>query len=467
MAPASNQVGGHVAVLAFPFSTHAAPLLNIVCRLASAAPNTLFSFFNTKQSNSSILASNTSSILRNSNVRVCEVADGVPEGYVFVGKPQEDIELFMKAAPDNFRRCLEASVAETGRKVSCLVTDAFFWFGAHMADDLGGLPWVPFWTAGPASLSAHVHTDLIRNTTSMGGHDGKETITVVAGMSKVRPQDLPEGIIFGKLDSLFSRMLHQMGLMLPLATAVFINSFEELDPVITNDLKSKFKRYLNVGPFDLLESPAPAATTTLQTGDVVVGDGCLSWLDKQKAASVVYVSFGSVTRPSPEELMALAEALEASRVPFLWSLRNNLKTPKLDEYISKAELNGMVVPWVPQPQVLAHGSVGAFVTHCGWNSVLESVAGGVPMICRPFFGDQKLNARMVEDEWKIGLKLEHGVFTKNGMLKSLDILLSQKKGDIMRDKINTFKQLAQQAVEPKGSSTRNFESLLEVISTAN
>lgn len=151
-------------MLAFPFSTHAAPLLNIVCRLAAAAPSTLFSFFNTKQSNSSILASNTS-VLRYTNVSVCAVADGVPEGYVFVGKPQEDIELFMKAAPDNFRRCLEASVAESGREVSCLVTDAFFWFGAHMADDMGGVPWVPFWTAGPASLSAHVHTDLIRNTT--------------------------------------------------------------------------------------------------------------------------------------------------------------------------------------------------------------------------------------------------------------------------------------------------------------
>nr|AJW28718.1 UDP-glucosyltransferase [Fragaria vesca subsp. vesca] len=464
MAPVSNQVGGHVAVLAFPFSTHAAPLLNIVCRLAAAAPSTLFSFFNTKQSNSSILAGNTS-VLRYSNVSVCEVADGVPEGYVFVGKPQEDIELFMKAAPDNFRRCLEASVAESGREVSCLVTDAFFWFGAHMADDMGGVPWVPFWTAGPASLSAHVHTDLIRNTTGGGGHDEKETITVIAGMSKVRPQDLPEGIIFGNLESLFSRMLHQMGQMLPLATAVFINSFEELDPVITNDLKSKFKRFLNVGPLDLLEPPASAATTTPQTAEAVTGDGCLSWLDKQKAASVVYVSFGSVTRPSPEELMALAEALEASRVPFLWSLRDNLKNPQLDEFLRKGKLNGMVVPWAPQPQVLAHGSVGAFVTHCGWNSVLESVAGGVPLICRPFFGDQKLNARMVEDVWKIGLRLEGGVFTKNGMLKSLDMLLSQDEGTKMRNKINTLKQLAQQAVEPKGSSTRNFESLLEMTTT--
>lgn len=452
-----------MAVLAFPFSTHAGPLLNVVCRLAAARPHTLFSFFNTKQSNSSILASNTSILCNTTNVRMHDVADGVPEGYVFVGKHQEDIELFMKAAPDNFRRCLEASVAESGREVSCLVTDAFFWFGVHIAEEIGGVPWVPFWTAGPASLSAHVHTDLIRDTTSMGGCDEKETISVIAGMSKVRLEDLPEGVIFGNLESLFSQMLHQMGLMLPLTTAVFINSFEELDTVITNDLKSKFNKFLNVGPFNLLESQAPAATTPQS----VVGDGCLLWLDKQKIASVVYVSFGSVTRPPTDELIALAEALEASGVPFLWSLRDNLKTPKLDEFLSKAKLNGRVVPWAPQPQVLAHGSIGAFVTHCGWNSLLESVAGGVPMICRPFFGDQKLNGRMVEEVWKIGLKVEGGVFTKNGTLKSLDLLLSQERGNEMRKKIITLKQLAQQAVEPQGSSTVNFKSLLDVISTTN
>lgn len=155
-----------MAVLAFPFSTHAGPLLNVVCRLAAARPHTLFSFFNTKQSNSSILASNTSILCNTTNVRMHDVADGVPEGYVFVGKHQEDIELFMEAAPDNFRRCLEASVAESGREVSCLVTDAFFWFGVHIAEEIGGVPWVPFWVAGPASLSAHVHTNLIRDTTS-------------------------------------------------------------------------------------------------------------------------------------------------------------------------------------------------------------------------------------------------------------------------------------------------------------
>lgn len=91
----------------------------------------------------------------------------MPEGYVFTGKPQEDIELFLNAAQCNFTKGMEAAVAETGRKVTCLVTDAFLWFGADMAKKFQ-VPWIAFWTAGPVSLSTHVYTDLIRETLGQG-----------------------------------------------------------------------------------------------------------------------------------------------------------------------------------------------------------------------------------------------------------------------------------------------------------
>lgn len=149
----------HVAVLAFPFSTHAAPLLAVIGRLASAAPDTLYSFFSTASSIASVFSGSNNL----PNVRAYNVGDGVPEGYVWAGKPQEDIELFLRAAPANFRKGMEEAVAETGRRVSCLVTDAFFWFGADMAAEME-LPWVAFWTAGPASLCAHLYTDHIRQT---------------------------------------------------------------------------------------------------------------------------------------------------------------------------------------------------------------------------------------------------------------------------------------------------------------
>ncbi|GAV66155.1 UDPGT domain-containing protein [Cephalotus follicularis] len=442
----------HVAVLAFPFGTHAAPLITIIHRLAVASPNTHFSFLNTSQSNNSIFSSDVYN--RQPNLKAHNVWDGVPEGYVFVGKPQESIELFVKAAPETFRKGVEAAVAETGRKVSCLVTDAFFWFAAEIAGELG-VPWVPFWTAGPCSLSTHVYTDLIRKTIGVGGIEGREdeSLEFIPGMSQVVIRDLQEGIVFGNLESVFSDMVHRMGIVLPQAAAIFINSFEELDLTITNDLKSKFKQFLSIGPLNLA-SPPPRVPDT---------NGCLPWLDQQKVASVAYISFGTVMAPSPPELVALAEALEASKIPFIWSLGEKLKVHLPKGFLDKTRTHGIVVPWAPQSDVLENGAVGVFITHCGWNSLLESIAGGVPMICRPFFGDQRLNGRMVQDVWEIGVTATGGPFTTEGVMGDLDLILSQARGKKMKDNISVLKTLAQTAVGPEGSSAKNYEALLNLV----
>nr|UTB66778.1 UFGT [Dimocarpus longan] len=443
-----NASDPHVAVLAFPFSTHAAPLLSIISRLAFSAPNTHFSFFSTAESNNSLLSTHKHYFLP--NVKAYNVSNGVPDNYVLLGKPQEDIELFMKAAPENLRKAVAKAAVETRRKVSCLVTDSFLWFAAEMAEEMQ-VPFVPCWLSGSSSLSTHFYTDVIREKMGLEGIEGREDeqLKFIQGMSKVCIRDLPEGVLFGNLQSVFSDMLHRMGLKLPRGDAVVINSFEELDPTINNDLKSKFKQFLNVGPFNLI-SPPPAVPDT---------SGCLLWLDRQKPASVAYLGFGSVSRLSPNEIVAVAEALEASKLPFIWSLKKNLQA-----HLPNTKLNGIVVEWAPQLDVLAHNAVGVFINHGGWSSLMESMACGVPMIIRPFFGDQRLNARMVQDEWKIGVSVEGGIITKRGFLRSLDLILWQENGKKMRENVRKFKQLAETAVGPQGSSMKNFKALVDIVS---
>ncbi|GMH18462.1 hypothetical protein Nepgr_020303 [Nepenthes gracilis] len=99
-APTDGSSASHVALFAFPFGTHATPLFQITCYLAASAPTTLFSFFNTAQSNRSIFSGPRERETNITNIRRCDVWDGVPEGYVFKGKPLEDIELFMTSAPE-------------------------------------------------------------------------------------------------------------------------------------------------------------------------------------------------------------------------------------------------------------------------------------------------------------------------------------------------------------------------------
>lgn len=283
----------------------------------------------------------------------------------------------------------------------------------------------------------------------------KQTLTFIPGMSAVHIDDLPEGVHSGNLESATAQMLHKMGLNLPRATAVVVNSFEELDPIITNDLKLKLRKALHVGPSTLSSPP-------LSNSDE---NGCLLWLEKQKPSSVAYISFGSMMTPPPKEMLALAQTLESLKVPFLWSLRDHSRHLLPEGFVESTESLGKVVSWAPQSQVLAHPSVGVFVSHCGWNSILESVAGGVPMICRPFFGDQTLNSRMVQDVWRIGIRVEGGAFTRSGTSSALELVLSREEGKEMRESISGLKERAVDAVGPSGSSTANFETLVEVIKT--
>nr|DAD42518.1 TPA_asm: hypothetical protein HUJ06_000748 [Nelumbo nucifera] len=127
----------HIAVMAFPFGTHAAPLLNITRRLAAAAPEATFSFFSTAKSNRSVFSSSGDALLlRQHNVKAYDITDGIPDGYHFTGRPQESIELFLEATPGNFKEGFEEAVAEMGKKTTCVLSDAFLWCAAVMADEL-------------------------------------------------------------------------------------------------------------------------------------------------------------------------------------------------------------------------------------------------------------------------------------------------------------------------------------------
>ncbi|PIA37061.1 hypothetical protein AQUCO_03100073v1 [Aquilegia coerulea] len=449
--PDHQQQPPHVAVLAFPFGTHAAPLLNLVKRLAVAAPHITFSFFNTAKSNASIFGTNEENG-KLDNVNAYNVDDGVPEGYVFTGKRQEDIELFLSVTPQNFKKEIEKIVLETKKNITCLMTDAFLSFAADMAEEMK-ISWIPLWTAGAVALSAHVYTDLIRDTVGIDPTElQEEPLNFLPGMpSALRVKDLPFEVFGGNI---FSRLLHQMGQTVTRATAITMNSFEELDPSVIDDLQAKFKQCLSLGPFNLTSPPSSETDP----------HGCLPWLHDQKPASVAYVSFGTITTLPPNELTALAEALEESKVVFLWSLKDSQKANLPKGFLNRTSERGKVVPWAPQSQILGHTATGAFVTHCGWNSVLESITGGAPMICRPGFGDQNLNAQLVSNVWGIGIGAKDGKLSKDGVMNALELVLHKEEGGKMREKVLALKELAKQAVGPKGSSTKNFNTLLSVVS---
>nr|BAD52005.1 UDP-glucose:flavonol 3-O-glucosyltransferase [Dianthus caryophyllus]BAF75881.1 glucosyltransferase [Dianthus caryophyllus] len=447
----------HIAVCAFPFGTHAAPLLLLARRLSTATPDTRYTFFNVERSNTALFKAIDVSV--GSNIVPYNITLSNEAPAAGPGNPMKAIEEFLEHSPGGFRRAMEEVEAHVGVKISIIISDAFLWYCSDIAEEKG-LDWIALWTAGTASLSAHLYTDAIRALASDNqGEEGKEDVLVsIPGLSNVRISDLPMGLVSGDLDAPFSQMLHKMGTMLPKAKVVTLNVFQELSPLVVNDLNSKLK-LLCVGPFPLTCPPQVYSDP----------DNCLDWLDQHGPKTIAYISFGTVATPPPHEIRALAKALEGSDIPFVWSMSDSVRANLPESFIEKIQNEpkvGKIVSWAPQIKLLGHPSTGVFVTHCGWNSIMESISTGVPLICRPIIGDQELNQRIVEIELKFGIGIEGGCFTQSGTTNALNQVLASEKGEEMRKNVEELKKLAEESVKQGGSSNENFNALIELITSS-
>lgn len=193
---------------------------------------------------------------------------------------------------------------------------------------------------------------------------------------------------------------------------------------------------------------------------------CLSWLDQQQPNSVVYVAFGSFTVFDAVQFQELALGLELANRPFLWVVRQDITTDIAEAYPvgfkERVENQGKMVDWAPQQLVLSHPSVGCFVSHCGWNSTVESVSNGVPVLCWPYFADQFLNQTYIVDHWGVGLSLEKdesGIVRQEEIKNKVELLLSDQtyktKAVKLQDKVI--------ASGTGGSSHRNLTNFINWI----
>ena len=248
---------------------------------------------------------------------------------------------------------------------------------------------------------------------------------------------------------------------------VLVNSFHELEAGAIEALRAKNVKITAIGPTlgvslckDLVDE------TQLQ---------CLRWLDTHEEKSVVYVAFGSNGFLSAEEIQELAATLEEVGRPFLWAIRQGSATESLPENLRPGVLpmeKGLIVSWAPQRQVLEHPSIGAFVSHCGWNSLLESLWNGVPMVGCPRVAEQNTNLWLIE-QWGIGVP---GVDTIMGGIGTIQrATLTHALRRVMGERgfgiedltpLNLTKKVAQMAtaahaaLTPLGSSTQAFQEFV-------
>lgn len=255
-----------------------------------------------------------------------------------------------------------------------------------------------------------------------------------------------------------------------MASAIILNTFVDLERSAITALEKMLPPIYSIGPLSLvtsskisIKSPLSAIDTSLWKKD----DACLRWLDGREPRSVVYVNFGSVTVMSNEQLVEFAWGLANSSYSFMWVIRPDLVKGESSvlppEFMEDTKERGLIVSWCAQKEVLMHPAVAVFLTHSGWNSTIESICGGVPMICWPFFAEQQTNCRYACMEWGVGMEIGSNVMRKDVEELIRETIAGEQKGKEMRKKAMEWKEIAIKAVGPDGVSVANFGKMVDEV----
>ncbi|CAH8387290.1 unnamed protein product [Eruca vesicaria subsp. sativa] len=265
---------------------------------------------------------------------------------------------------------------------------------------------------------------------------------------------------------------------------VIVNTFEELEPAYVRDYKKvKAGKVWSIGPVSLCNKEE---VDLAERGNkaAIDQDECVRWLDSKEEGSVLYICLGSICNLPLSQLKELGLGLEESQRPFIWVIRGWEKYDELLEWLSESgfkerikERGLLIRGWSPQMLILSHPAVGGFLTHCGWNSTLEGITSGVPLLTWPLFGDQFCNEKLavqvlkvgvragVEDSMRWGEEEKIGVLVdKEGVKKAVEALMGDSDEAIeRRERVKELGELAHKAVDEGGSSHSNITLLLQDI----
>lgn len=294
----------------------------------------------------------------------------------------------------------------------------------------------------------------------------------IPGMKHMRLKDMPNFVrSTDPEDIAFNRWLEEAQDILT-ADAIVFNTFYDFESEVLDTVASVFPKnnIFNLGPLTSLCKALPASEDASTRPSLwKENTECLRWLDSHKPDSVIFINFGSIAVMTADDFDEFAWGLANSGHPFLWIVRPDVVKGKnsatlSDEFLEETKDRGMIARWCPQEKVLAHPSVGAFLTHNGWNSTLEGICGGVPMLCWPFFAEQQVNCRYACTTWGIGLEISSTVKREEleGLVREM---MEGENGKVMRNKAVEWKKKSEIACSAikGGSSYVDFERFVEFL----
>jgi UDP:flavonoid glycosyltransferase YjiC (YdhE family) len=297
-----------------------------------------------------------------------------------------------------------------------------------------------------------------------------KVIDWVPGVKDIRFRDLPRLWRTTNPDDIMFNLSLEAVKGAHKASAVVVHTFEALEPDVLDALSSTTSMLppvYAIGPLQLLLNQIPehlfkSVGYSLWKEETE----CLLWLNTKATNSVIYVNFGSIAVMKPQHLIEFAWGLANSKLPFLWVVRPDLVVGESailpPEFVAETKERGLIASWCPQEQVLNHPSVGGFLTHSGWNSTMESLSAGMPMLCWPVLAEQRVNCRYTCNEWGIGMEISNDV-KRDQVEKLVKELMEGDKGKEMKNKVMEWKKLAEKASAPLGSSAITLDKLVSQV----
>ncbi|KAM7499316.1 hypothetical protein LguiA_023730 [Lonicera macranthoides] len=360
--------------------------------------------------------------------------------------------------------------SDTRHPVTSIISDGVFSFLIDIAQQIG-IPIYYFRTISSCAFWAYFSTKQLIESQELPfqGLDLDVRVSSVQGMEGfLRRRDLPSFCRVGDTRDEALQMLSTETQQTTRADGLILNTFEDLEGPILANIRTKCPNLYTIGPLHKhlkARLPSTSAVQLTSSNSLLEEDkSCMTWLNLQPLKSVLYVSFGSIATLKREELMEIWYGLVNSGQRFLWVRRPNSVAGEDEgeipvEVVEGTRERGYLVGWAPQEEVLAHPAVGGFLTHSGWNSTLESIIEGVPMICWPYFADQQVNSRFVSEVWKLGLDMKDTcdrVVIEN-MVRDLMVVRREEFVTVA----NKTAKLARKSVRKGGSSYSNFDRLVE------
>ncbi|CAA7026723.1 unnamed protein product [Microthlaspi erraticum] len=396
-----------------------------------------------------------------------QMADGLSETQTQSPDLLLKLTLLNENCEKPLRECLAKllkpdSDSETEQeKISCLIDDSGWTFTQSVAESFN-LPRFVLCAYKFTFFLGHLLVPQLRRHGFLPFPDS-EAEDLVPEFPPLRKKDLSR--IMGtssQMEMLDSYLVKILESTKP-ASGIIVMSCQELD----QDSLAESHKVFNfpifpIGPSHIHD--VPASSSSLFEPD----QSCIPWLDNQETKSVIYVSLGSIVTMSESEFLEIAFGLRNTDLAFLWVVRpGSVQGRDWIEslpvgFMESLDGKGKIVKWAPQLDVLAHRATGGFLTHNGWNSTLESICEGVPMISLPFVWDQMLNARFISEVWRIGIHLE-GRIERREIERAVRRVMVDSEGEEIQARIKVLQDEVRRSVKRGGSSSRSLDDLVNRI----